>query len=225
MVICDQCRKPFKPTNNSRGRFCSLSCYYEFRSIVHKQKKVCTICNQEYLITQARVTTSKYCSNICKNKGLKQYRKEKHPRWLGGRQNAYYRYKYGIDEEFYNIIFEQQNFSCAICGTKNSGRSRYRFHVDHDHKTNKFRGLLCSNCNRGLGYFNDDINKLNQAAIYIRSFLMANIPNNKPAYQGKDLSPGKQLSQGRATQERALAMDLRKNEPKIPVRKLNPKRK
>ena len=43
----------------------------------------------------------------------------------------------------------------------------YIFCVDHDHKTNKIRGLLCNSCNRGLGYFRDDIRMVRKAAKYL----------------------------------------------------------
>ena len=39
--------------------------------------------------------------------------------------------------------------------------------VDHDHKTNKFRGYLCHRCNRGLGCFKDDLKRLIRAIGYI----------------------------------------------------------
>jgi len=40
--------------------------------------------------------------------------------------------------------------------------------IDHDHKTEKFRGWLCHNCNRGLGVFDDDIEILYRAIDYLR---------------------------------------------------------
>tara|TARA_R110000744_G_scaffold25672_5_gene63626 strand:+ start:255 stop:860 length:606 start_codon:yes stop_codon:yes gene_type:complete len=39
--------------------------------------------------------------------------------------------------------------------------------VDHNHKTGKVRGVLCSGCNLGLGHFNDDTSKLENAIKYI----------------------------------------------------------
>lgn len=45
----------------------------------------------------------------------------------------------------------QQGDACAVCG---DGRA---VHVDHDHDSGAVRGILCFNCNRGLGYLGDDL--------------------------------------------------------------------
>ena len=50
--------------------------------------------------------------------------------------------------------------ACAICGGVIEGREICR---DHSHKTGKFRGWLCSNCNSGLGFFRDDPARLERA--------------------------------------------------------------
>lgn len=60
---------------------------------------------------------------------------------------------YNITLEEYDCIFEQQNGVCAICGSVN--KNGMRLSVDHNHKTNKVRGLLCINCNRKLGVLED----------------------------------------------------------------------
>lgn len=59
---------------------------------------------------------------------------------------------YGITLEDYNQILAQQAEKCAICG-KHQSEFNYDLYVDHDHKTNKVRGLLCCGCNTGLGHF------------------------------------------------------------------------
>lgn len=71
--------------------------------------------------------------------------------------------KYGCTSETYEEFLERQDSLCAICGKKPDKE----FHVDHDHKTGKIRGLLCDTCNRGIGYFKDDSNILRAAARYL----------------------------------------------------------
>lgn len=69
--------------------------------------------------------------------------------------------RYGLTEEQYNAILTEQEGKCGIC-------RRYRkLSVDHDHKTGKNRGLLCSNCNSGLGLFEENLNVLNCAKVYL----------------------------------------------------------
>ena len=53
---------------------------------------------------------------------------------------------------------------CAICGLPETDK---RFCVDHNHKTGVVRGLLCANCNKGLGHFFDSIESLEKAKSYL----------------------------------------------------------
>jgi hypothetical protein len=74
--------------------------------------------------------------------------------------------KFNLSKEEYDSILANQNGVCAICfKTCISGR---RLAVDHNHKTNKNRGLLCSNCNIGLGHLQEDIRILNSMIEYIK---------------------------------------------------------
>jgi hypothetical protein len=76
--------------------------------------------------------------------------------------------RYGLTQTDYNELLVKQNSSCAICFTKEPGGRHSKFQVDHNHTTNKVRGLLCGKCNRGLGFFNDNYTVLEKAANYIR---------------------------------------------------------
>lgn len=62
-----------------------------------------------------------------------------------------------------------QNGVCAICGSAPNG---HPLHVDHDHTTGAVRGLLCQQCNTGLGNFRDDIALLDRAMQYLRGALL-----------------------------------------------------
>lgn len=70
--------------------------------------------------------------------------------------------RYGISLEEYRELERKQNGLCAICGTKPK-----RLFVDHNHKTGKVRGLLCGNCNFGIGYFYENINNLQKSITYL----------------------------------------------------------
>lgn len=74
---------------------------------------------------------------------------------------------YGIDYNDYNTMLTEQNNSCAICKSTSAGRGHKHFSVDHDHITGKVRGLLCHNCNTGLGQFKDNTQLLTEAVNYL----------------------------------------------------------
>ncbi len=79
------------------------------------------------------------------------------------------KYLYGITKEQYDNFLLKQNNRCAICKTSNPKGSG-SWHVDHDHQTLKVRGLLCNNCNLGLGYFADSKAGLLAAIEYLSAF-------------------------------------------------------
>jgi hypothetical protein len=73
----------------------------------------------------------------------------------------------------YDRMFKEQNGVCAICGKPETAVNTktgniQRLSIDHDHKTGKIRGLLCSQHNLGIGNFDDDENLLIAAAAYVR---------------------------------------------------------
>lgn len=51
---------------------------------------------------------------------------------------------------------------CALCG-----RGDRRLELDHDHESGRFRGWLCSPCNRGLGLLGDDLSGVERARMYL----------------------------------------------------------
>lgn len=81
----------------------------------------------------------------------------------------YIRYKYGISPDDYHGMLERQGGCCALCGVSECPSGR-RFAVDHCHDTGVVRGILCYDCNTGLGKFRDNIEVLRRAADYVEFF-------------------------------------------------------
>lgn len=70
---------------------------------------------------------------------------------------------YNITLEDYDTLFQLQGGVCAICGKPETSAKVSNLAVDHNHINGSIRGLLCNKCNRGLGYFEDDITILSKA--------------------------------------------------------------
>ena len=83
---------------------------------------------------------------------LKEYQRIKH---------------YGITLQQELKILKAQNNKCAICNKPLTDLSEAC--VDHDHKTGKVRGVLCHECNLGIGKFKDNPKILIKAAVYLRN--------------------------------------------------------
>ena len=75
---------------------------------------------------------------------------------------------YGISIDEYDSMLTDQGGGCAICGTT-TPRGTGRFCVDHDHATGKVRGLLCNNCNSGIGHLGDCVERLILAIKYLNA--------------------------------------------------------
>lgn len=83
--------------------------------------------------------------------------------------DAQLRRTYGISFADYSKMLGEQDHLCLICREPASGgpKAASRLHVDHDHETGLVRGLLCTRCNQGLGYFRDNPDLLRSAVEYL----------------------------------------------------------
>lgn len=76
--------------------------------------------------------------------------------------------KYNLSIEQYENMLAQQHGCCAICGDLLDKAEKT--HIDHNHKTNKVRGILCHGCNTSLGGFKDSIDILKSAQMYLEKY-------------------------------------------------------
>jgi len=132
--------------------------------------KACTNCKIEKPYSEFykhRVTSyQSWCKKcmVANNKSHKNKNREQ-ARQLNKRNKRHSRY--GLTDEQYKALETSHN-GCRICGGLNeSGRA---LHIDHDHETGIVRGLLCHNCNTGLGKFKEDTELMLKAIEYLMEF-------------------------------------------------------
>lgn len=82
-------------------------------------------------------------------------------------RDQFRRRKYGVSAEQSRALLAAQGNRCGVCAT-DTPAGRGHWNLDHDHATGKVRGFLCRRCNVGLGCFQDDPVRLEQAAAYLR---------------------------------------------------------
>lgn len=94
--------------------------------------------------------------------------KKRHPKkYKLSHFKTHLKMKYGITLEEFEALWKKQNGLCAIC-KRPLTRRKHGYSVDHNHKTNKIRGLLCGNCNFLLGNSHENPQILEQAILYLQ---------------------------------------------------------
>ncbi len=120
--------------------------------------KTCNKCHQELPETSfhkrtyrtGKVGLQPSCKQ-CAHKGRKKYYKP----------HEYMRRKFSLTEQEYSELMEVQ--TCEVCGSDFGDKKC----IDHCHKTEKIRGVLCHKCNTALGLVNDDPRILNKLSQYL----------------------------------------------------------
>ena len=74
---------------------------------------------------------------------------------------------YGVEPEHYKLMHDRVGGKCELCGIEEKHAAKGRLCIDHNHQTGEVRGLLCSNCNAGLGGLGDNIERLKKAITYL----------------------------------------------------------
>ena len=120
----------------------------------------CSSCGQEHIQNSREIQKNNKpmsCDNF------------KPHNWSGlEREDNIMRKQYGISTEQFAELLEFQGGGCAICA-KPIENIRRRMNIDHDHETNKVRGILCTGCNTGIGHLGDNIEGLKRALYYLEN--------------------------------------------------------
>lgn len=168
--ICKICGKevPYSRLFGS-GKFCSRSCANRRiitdetknkikNTLVKHEECFCAYCDRKFDTKIGLITHEKFCINnptMIINRGALQ----QHKKYI----NSKYKTKQGEELDVTNkeiCDYLEKNKTCEICGKTIERARKYegknapkRLCIDHDHKTHHFRGVLCSTCNRQLGWY------------------------------------------------------------------------
>lgn len=135
--------KEFRLNNPDKIKLTNKISYYNKRQERLESQKEYSLKNKEKLLMYA-----------------KEYR-EKNP-FYSRKQSLK---RFGLElEDFFKMIEKQSN-SCTICG--NEFKKDSDAHLDHNHRTNKHRGLLCSACNTSIGLVKENTITLNNMIKYL----------------------------------------------------------
>jgi len=141
------------------------------------ETKVCHVCKKELSLSSFYDDNRAGFKTGVKQSRCKKCRSEYNKRYKS-RRKLYFRRANkkarGLTLEQFNVMLKQQKGLCLICGLPEVDRNQHGIKdlaIDHNHNTNKVRGLLCSKCNRALGLFNVDnlgVLNLQKAIEYLR---------------------------------------------------------
>lgn len=125
--------------------------------------------NKEKILKVQKIYYKKNKKRI--RKRYKLYYEKNKQKIMKKQLNYNFKKFYGITLEDYYKLFKKQKGLCKICKqpeTRKVNNKITKLHIDHNHKTGKVRGLLCSNCNIGLGNLKDSIILLKRAIKYLK---------------------------------------------------------
>lgn len=174
-IPCDYCGKEFVPKQVKPGqrRYCSNTCKANaayWRNNPREQGE-CKVCGAD--ITHMR-RDARYCSDEC----MKEQRR-RDGRGKAIRRKSLLLRRYGLTQEAFDELLAEQGGGCAICGSADPKSNHGQWHIDHDHACcsshtehtcgSCVRGLLCGPCNLAIGLLEDDPERLESAARYLRN--------------------------------------------------------
>lgn len=174
--ICINCEAEFDPSKNDiRIKFCCEQCRVEYRKKTGYMKDYYRVNKSDW---QARQGTQEYKDHKNELRRLRYATDKEFREKFKKHANEYYKNnpsvklsarikKFGITLDEYYAMSEKQNGKCAICGAEVGDAMGNRLYIDHNHKTGKVRGLLCSDCNFGIGKFKDNVALMKNAIKYL----------------------------------------------------------
>lgn len=168
---------------------------------MEQETKVCSKCGLEkpisvFCIVRKSTGARRRSCNPCEAARIKAYyegnatyrarSKERAAQWAKDNpernaihtKRAHLKYKYGLTPERVDVMLAAQGGGCALCGSKDHGRTgnsgrhdgsrkwlAKSWNVDHCHTTGKVRGLLCHTCNIRVGAYEFLMNTIGRKTV------------------------------------------------------------
>lgn len=189
--ICCKCKIPkelndFHKWKNSKDghavtckQCCAIAHQLRYQKADKEQRK---LKNKEYYQTNKERILTQGKQYRDSTKGTKSSRKQ------------HFKQRYNIGLEVVDELLLDCDYRCEICGDHKDDTPKQVLCVDHDHHTGKIRGMLCFNCNTGIGQLKDDTDIIQRALNYLHYYnllelqehsLMPNGYNESESYQLK----------------------------------------
>lgn len=178
-ITCSTCGEPFESYHKPRRKYCSRKCMGAAKRLspdkgVAATTLRCSMCTTVKPVTEFHIHSKisrgyqYHCKSCQQNRPKAPSTPTDHRKWS-------LKTLYDLTLDQYNELYRKQDGLCGICGvhkdpwTPGAGqKGRWRsLVVDHNHFTNCVRGLLCVNCNIGLGHFKDSVDHLSAALDYL----------------------------------------------------------
>lgn len=149
------------------------------KSGFHCWCKVCVLAHNKAFDNKNEATRKRRSERVMRSRNRTSMGKAAHVRsaekW---RRENYIRYRdtrvakrLGVPKGWLLEQIDRTKGMCEICGVVHLTAEHPRFiSVDHCHTTGKVRGLLCSNCNFGIGNFKNDVKRLKAAQAYLEKY-------------------------------------------------------
>jgi hypothetical protein len=144
------------------------------RERTYLTSKTCVMCKSEKDRSQFNRDNSlsdglgSYCRDCAKIKWAEHRARAKLgnlERFKRSQRGRTLKYRQGIGNDQYDLMFKECGGLCQICGE--TEKVRKYLVVDHCHETGKIRGLLCHPCNVSLGLMKDNTNTMRRAIEYL----------------------------------------------------------
>ena len=99
---------------------------------------------------------------------VKKYRQEYYLKNKVRYEEYRLRRRFNISLEELDVLLIKQQHKCAICKRLLVETKRC---IDHNHTTGEVRGILCRNCNAGIGLLGESLESLERAMQYLNDGL------------------------------------------------------